>query len=310
MTDEYLWATPQFGVPAAKRPPKSGMIRGLIVLGVIWGSNAIGSPSHCSAQTMRTFSVSRPVGTERFLRLTLDFSGGSLILVPAASGGLYALKLRYDADRYAPVQRYDARTGILRLGLESVGGMGVRVTSRTQLEQTARVEVSADVPLALYATLGASDATLDLGGTTLTELEIRSGATHATLDFSRPTRGACKSATFTIGASQLEIAHLANAGCGHCGVDGGAGRATLAFTGAWRRDVALVVDLAIGGLQLELPRGLGVRFTGERFLAPFDSEGFTKSGDAWVTPGYAQAAHKLNVELKAAMVGIEIKWLK
>jgi hypothetical protein len=21
MTDEYLWATPQFGVPAAKRPP-------------------------------------------------------------------------------------------------------------------------------------------------------------------------------------------------------------------------------------------------------------------------------------------------
>jgi len=22
MTDEYLWATPQFGVPAAKRPPR------------------------------------------------------------------------------------------------------------------------------------------------------------------------------------------------------------------------------------------------------------------------------------------------
>jgi hypothetical protein len=23
MTDEYLWATPQFGVPAVKRPPKN-----------------------------------------------------------------------------------------------------------------------------------------------------------------------------------------------------------------------------------------------------------------------------------------------
>ena len=91
--------------------------------------------------------------------------------------------------------------------------MGVRVTSRAQLEQVARFEFAADVPLALYATLGASDATIDLGGTLLTELEIRSGATHATVDFSRPTRGMCKSATFTVGASQLDVQHLAQAGC-------------------------------------------------------------------------------------------------
>jgi hypothetical protein len=270
----------------------------------------LGDPSASSGQTTRTLSVSRPVGVERFLHVTLDYSGGSLILVPASAGALYGLKLRYDADRYTPVQRYDPRTGILRLGVEPVTGMGFRLISRGQLEQTARIELASDIPLALYATLGASDATLDLGGTMLTELEIRTGATHATLDFSRPTRGTCKSATFTVGASQLDVQHLAQAGCASLRVDGGAGGATLAFNGAWRNDVNLVIELAMGGIELQLPRGLGVRFTGQRFLAPLDATGFTRTGDTWTTPGYAQAAHKLNVEMKASVVGITVRWIE
>jgi hypothetical protein len=257
---------------------------------------------------MRTLAVTRPTGSERFLHVTLDFSGGSLLLMPAPAGQLYGMRLRYDPARYAPVQQYDPRTGILHLGIESVGGMGLRVTSRAQLEQIARFDFAADVPLAVYATLGASDATIDLGGTMLTDLEIRSSATHATVDFSRPTRGTCKSATFTVGASQLEVQHLAQAGCAALRVEGGAGRTTLGFQGEWRRDATLVVDLALGGLELQLPPGTGVRITGERFLAPFDSKGFIRSGDTWTTPGFEQAAHKLNVELKAAMMRINVEW--
>ncbi|MGH7523714.1 MAG: hypothetical protein ACREK8_05360, partial [Gemmatimonadales bacterium] len=75
-----------------------------------------GSASAAGAQVMRTFSVVRPVGTERLLHVTLDFRGGSVLLLPAASGQLYNMRLRYDPDRYAPVQQYDPRTGILRLG--------------------------------------------------------------------------------------------------------------------------------------------------------------------------------------------------
>ncbi|MGH7592349.1 MAG: hypothetical protein ACRELE_00630, partial [Gemmatimonadales bacterium] len=187
-------------------------MRAVVVLGVLLWCDVVG-PSGCSAQAMRTFSVSRPAGSERFLHVTLDFSGGNLLLVPAPAGRLYGMKVRYDPSRYAPVQQYDSRTGILHLGVESIGGMGVRVTSGTQLEQVAQFEFAADVPLAIDATLGASDATIDLGGTTLTQLELQSGATHATVDFSRPTRGSCRSATFTVGASQLEVRHLARAGC-------------------------------------------------------------------------------------------------
>jgi hypothetical protein len=283
-------------------------VRPLALLGGVLALGNFGGPSRCSGQAMRTFSVTRPTGAERFLHVTLDFSGGSVLLMPALAGQLYGMRVRYDPVRYAPVQQYDPRTGILHLGLESVGGMGVRVTSRTQLEQVARFEFATNVPLALYATLGASDATIDLGGTLLTELEIRSGATHTAVDFSRPTRGTCKSATFTVGASQLDVQHLAQAGCAALRVDGGAGRATLGFRGEWRRDATLVVDLALGGLELQIPRGTGVRIMGQRFLAPLAGDGFVKAGDTWTTPGFEQAAHKLTVELKTSLVRTHVEW--
>ena len=277
-----------------------------------WGAAVVaatcGSTPALGAQVMRTFSVVRPVGAERMLRVTLDFRGGSVLLLPATTGQLYNMRVRYDPDRYAPVQQYDPRTGILHLGIESLGGMGLRVTSGSQLEQLARFEFAADVPLVLSATLDASDATVDLGGTMLAQLDIESGATHATVDFSRPTRGTCKSATFTVGASQLEVQHLGQAGCAQVRVEGGAGSTTLGFQGAWRRDIALTVDLALGGLVLQIPRGTGVRIAGRRFLAPLDGEGLVRTGDSWQTPGFERAAHKLDVDLKASITSIGIDW--
>ncbi len=284
-------------------------MRRALIIGGLCGVCELGLPLHCPAQTMRTFSVSRPVAAERFLHVTLDFSGGTLVLVPAPAGELYGLTLRYDADRSAPIQQYDPRTGILHLGAESVGGIGVRVTSRAQLEQTARFEFSPDIPLALDASLGASDATLDLGAMTLTDLIVRGTASHAIVDFSQPTKGMCRSATFSVGAAELDVRHLAHAACDAIKVDGGIGSVTLAFDGAWRRDPTLTVDLSMGGLTLQVPRGTGVRVTAERFLAPFNGTGFTQSGNTWTTPGFDQAPHKLRVELKAAMVGIDVKWI-
>lgn len=271
---------------------------------------AIGVAPRCPAQAMRSFSASRPVAAERFLHVTLDFSGGTLVLLPATNGQLYGMKLNYDADHSSPVQQYDPRTGILRLGVESTGSNGIRVTSRRQLEQTARVEFSPNVPLVLYANLGAGDASLDLGALTLTELNLHGTASRAAVDFSRPTLGVCKSATFTVGAAELDVRHLAAAGCAAIRVDGAVGSVSLAFDGAWRRDATLTVDLSMGGLTLNVPRGVAVRVAAERFLAPFEGKGFVHDGNTWTTPGFDQAQQKLRVELKAAMVGIQVRWIE
>ena len=280
------------------------------MIGGLWGLYDLGCPPRCSGQMFRTLTVSRPVAAERFLHVTLDFAGGTLVLGPAATGQLYGLKLHYDADRSQPVQQYDPRTAILHLGVQSIGGTGVRVTSRTQLEQMAQVDFSPDVPLVLYANLGAGDAKLDFGAMTISELELRSTATRAAVDFSQPTRGTCKSATFTVGAAELKVRHLAQSGCGAIRVDGRVGAVTLSFDGTWRRDATLTVDMSMGGLTLQVPRGTGVRLSVDRFLAPFNGRGFVRNGDTWTTPGFDDAPHKLRVELKAAMVGIEVRWIE
>lgn len=270
----------------------------------------VASASLAHAQTMRGFQASRPARGERMLRATLDFGAGQVVVQPGRPGDLYRMQLRYDADRSAPTHDYDARTGILRFGLESVGRSGVRVTSRAQREQAGRFEFSPDVPLSLTANLGAADATIDLGGMTLVELAIRSGATSGTVSFSRPTKGECRRASFTVGASELEVQQLAAAGCAEVRVEGGVGRAILAFDGAWRRDVNVNAALAMGGLTLRVPKGTGLRISASRFLSTFDAQGLVKEGDTWITPGFADARRKLSVELSTSMAGVNVEWLE
>ena len=262
------------------------------------------------AQTMRAFSATRPARGERMLRATLDFGAGRVVVQPGLSGELYRLSLRYDAERTAPLQDYDPRTGILHLGLKSVGRGGMRVTSRAQLDQTARVEFSPDIPLSLTANFGAADAIIDLGGTTLNDLAIRIGATRSSLAFSRPTQGECRRATFTVGASELDARQLANAGCVELRVEGGMGRVALGFEGAWRRDAAVIVELAMGTLTLRLPRGTGLRITAERFLTSLDADGLTREGNVWSTAGFAASKRKLTVELRTSMAGVNVEWIE
>lgn len=263
-----------------------------------------------TAQTMRTYSASRPLkGAQPPLRTTLEFGAGRVVVRAGPGTDLYDVGLRYDADRYTPVHRYDPRTGILQLGLRSVGGGGIRVTSRSQLEQVARFEFAPTVPLLLQANLGASEAVIDLGGLNLVEVAVRSGATRGTVDVSRPTRGECREALFSVGAAELVAMRLANAGCAEVRVEGGVGRAVLDFTGTWRRDVRVTAELSMGTLTLRVPRGTGVRVSADRFLTRFALDGFGRSGNDWTTPGFAEAEHKLAVELKTNVAGFEVEWV-
>lgn len=259
------------------------------------------------AQAMRTLASHRPLAPGAPpTRAQLEFGAGRVIVRAGDGTDLYRMLLRYDTERYAPLQRYDARTGLLQLGVTSIGRGGLRVTSRRQLDQVARFEFAPDVPLSLAASLGASEASLDLGGLTLTDLEVRSGAVRGTVDFSRPTQGRCTRATFAVGASELDVLRLGHSGCEVVRVEGGVGRAVLDFHGAWRGDMRVEAGLAMGQLVLRVPPTLGVRIVAERFLTAFSLEGLERDGDTWTTPGFAEAAEKLTVEVKTTLGRLEL----
>lgn len=282
--------------------------RSILLAGAVAG--AVGPATHAaSAQTMRTFSATRPVAGEKLVRATLDFHGGTIAIGSLTGNELFHVLLRYDADRFVPLQEYEPRTGILHLGLQPVGVTGVRVTSRAQLAQTAQFAFNRSVPLMLTANMGASEASLELGDLTLDAVEVRASATRGRVSFASPNRGSCRQATFSVTAGQLEVEHLANAGCYQVRVDGAAGSAVLSFDGSWRRDITLTVDLSMGGLTLRLPKGTGVRLSGSRFLSTLETSGLQKDGDDWISAGYAGAPRKLTVELKTSVAGVSLEWI-
>lgn len=272
----------------------------LAALTIGWGGDA-------GAQTMRTLTATRPLtGTAPATVAQLDFGAGSVVVGAGEGRDLYRMVLRYDAERFAPVQRYDAATGALQLGVVAVGRSGLRVTSRGQLAQVARFEFSPLVPLALHASLGASEASLDLGGLALTELVVRSGAVRGLIDFSRPTIGTCERATFSVGASELDVLRLANSGCPEVQVEGGIGRAVLDFSGEWRGDMRVEANLAMGQLVLRIPPDVGVQIVAERFLTAFSLDGLTRDGNRWSSPGFEEARRKVTVALKTSLAALEV----
>ncbi len=265
--------------------------------------------SSMAAQTMRTATSSRPIAGERMLRATIDFGAGTLRVMPARPGELYRMQLRYDADRNTPVNEYDARTGILRLGVESNGGAGIRVTSRAQLDQRAELNIAQRVPIILAANLGASEASLELGGMTLASLAVRGGASRTLVRFAAPTAGECTTATFSLGAGELAVSGLANSGCAAIRVDGGVGRATLSFDGVSRRNQQVAVSMAMGSVTLRFPEGTAVQLVASRFLAALDADGFERVGNTWTTPGFEQATQKVSLELTASAAGVKVEWI-
>jgi len=272
---------------------------------------AISAPTWLAAQSMRTYAASRPVtDTGIPLRASLDFGAGRVVVRAGNPGVLYATTMEYDADRYTPVQRYDPRTGILHLGLSTIGRGGLRVTSRQHLQQAARFEFAPGVSLILEANLGASEAQLDLGGLALHELTIRAGASRSTIDITQPSAVRCERARFISGASELQVSRLANAGCREIEIEGGAGRTTVDFSGTWSADARVTATQTVGALTLRIPRGVGVRLdaTG-RFLSRLSFDGLTRSGDSWQSADFAGAAHHLTIDLTTNVADVTVEWI-
>jgi hypothetical protein len=83
---------------------------------------------------------------------------------------------------------------------------------------------------------------------------------------------------------------------------------TLDFGGAWTGSERAELSLAVTELRLRLPRKVGIRITMDRFLARFDPNGLVRRGDAWVSPGYDQAAQHLDLVLTTTVGGVRIDW--
>jgi hypothetical protein len=281
------------------------MIRSLtlLALGVAILTPVVGTAQD-SSPLWRTVDISRQLHDSLPQRIRVQYGAGRVELRGSADPLLYAMHLRYDERRGAPVHRYDAATRRAVLGLETRDG-SQRLGDHDNGGEL-RVVLPASVPLDLDLQLGGTESRLDLGGLALRSLRLECGATDANIVFSQPNRVQMGDLTIDVGAADLTALHLANANADQIRVHGGVGVVDLEFGGRWTRDLAVDAKLAIGNLILRVPSEVGVRIDVDRVLAGFDHEGMVKRDGAWYSTNYDAAPHKLTVHAQTFFGQIEL----
>jgi hypothetical protein len=256
------------------------------------------------AQDWRTIGTLRQFNGEESLSVNVEYGAGRLTIRPESGNLLYRATLRYDGNVFRPLNRYDDSNRHLQIGVQGGSFKGGNLKAG-KLD----LAIGTTAPLDLALKFGATEADLDLSGLRVREASLETGASETRVRVSRPNPEECSDARFQIGAARFEATGLANLNCENISVAGGVGEVILDFSGEWRTDSTVDVDMGLGSLTLRVPKGLGVSIRKTGVLAAFDSEGLVKRGNVYYSENFQNAGHKLNVTIDAALGAIKVQWV-
>jgi hypothetical protein len=263
---------------------------------------AVASVQPATAQDWRTITTLRRFANEDALHVSVEYGAGRLVITPGTENSLYRATLRYDANVYKPLNTYD--DGELRIGIT-----GGKISGRNMKAGRLDLALGTRVPLDLNLKFGAAEADLELGGLRLQKATIQTGASDTEVRVSRPNPITCSTARFEVGAAKFAAEGLGNLNCEDLSFSGGVGDVSLDFTGNWRADGTVDIDMGLGSLTLRFPRGLGVAVRKSSVLASFDSQGLIKRGQVYYSEGFDKADRKLNINIDAALGSIKVLWV-
>jgi len=236
------------------------------------------------------------------LNVHVGYGGGELMVRPAPVGVLFAAHCVYGDESDVPKISFDP--GAHRLNIGGEGGNGnVSIHMRTASFSGSansgdmRLELSPYVPLDLKLEFGAAEATLQLGGLAIRQLEVATGASSTMLRFDSPNEMAMQNLSLHLGAASFRATGLANARAREIEVNAGAGSADLDFGGRWTDDIRLDLSAAVGAIHVHVPADVAVISDVKAVLGDVDSD---------VAHNPANAAHHLAIYGKATMGSIEV----
>jgi len=255
-----------------------------------------------SAQSWRTLDVARQLHDSGTYTVTVQYGAGRLALHATESPLLYDMRLRYDAERTEPVHSFSPGSRTIRLGVRK---QHVRLRDDENPAEL-QVDLADRVPLDLSLELGAVEADLDLSRLRLNDLQVESGASEATLRFDSPNPEQMRSMRLDVGAASLKAVRLANANTRNIQVNAGVGTVDLDLGGDWRQDIALNVEVAVGGVRVHVPSDVGVRVEMRKVLASFEHDGLVKRGGAYFSDNWDSAPYKLSIRTGTTLGKFEL----
>jgi len=260
---------------------------------------------------MASLEKSQPLGKEKSLSADVRFDIGSLEVAAEKSSSLYSLDLEYDKASYRPEVRYEAPAagdeGQFTFKLSSIQKIGLRAEGQTN---RLRLNLSNAVPLKLDINTGVGDARLALTGLRLSRLELQAGVGGSKITDYEPNPSPCEYIRIKNGVGSMEAVGLGYLNFREFEFEGGVGGANLDFSGSWKQDAEIRIQVGVGGVNLRMPRDLGVKVEAEKhFLSGLHLDGFEKRDSYYYSENYDKAKVRVSVRVATGVGGFRISWL-
>ncbi len=263
------------------------------------------------AAEMVSMDQSRPLGGEKALSAEIRFDIGSLEISGGKNSTLYSMDLEYDKATYQPEVRYQPPAGggegLFTFRLESNHRIGLRSDHQ---RNRLRLDLTKTVPVKLSVNTGVGDARIALSGIQLARLEIESGVGGSRLSSYEPNPVVCDLVRIKNGVGSLDAVGLGNLNFRELDFEGGVGGANLDFSGAWKQDADIRVQVGVGGVSLKIPRDIGVRVEAEKhFLSGLHLDGFRKTDSYYYSESYDRAKIRATVRVATGVGGFRLSWI-
>jgi len=173
------------------------------------------------------------------------------------------------------------------------------------------VSISRDLPCVLDVGFGLGSGTADFGGLTIEELTFATGLSEVELSFSSPCPGTARKVELATGLGSMEVKGLSNLRMNALTFAGGMGSAMLDFSGKYRQNLNVVLDVGMGSLSLRVPEALGVKIRhDDNFLSSHEFDRLERSSNnTWFSSNWREGPGNLSFELSVGMGSVDLEWL-
>jgi hypothetical protein len=253
----------------------------------------------------------RPIGKESSLQANVRLDIGSLDISGESASRVYSLDLQYDKASYKPELNYDQEGGSegrLTFKLESIHKGGLRSERHTN---RVRLNLTDSIPVSLKINTGIGDARMALSRLRLSHLELEAGVGGARISSFEPNPVTCDDVRLRNGVGSLDAIGLGNLNFRRFDFEGGVGGANLDFSGDWRQNAEIRIQVGVGGVTARMPRNVGVKVTAEKhFLSGFQLDGFRREvGNDYYSENYDKAKIHVSLIIKTGIGGFKITWI-
>lgn len=214
------------------------------------------------------------------INLKLRFGAGELTLNPGAEL-LVDGTATYNYEELKPQINTDGGDVEVRVG---DGNLNI-FPNLSNIENEWDLKLG-DQPMNLSIESGAYEGSFELGGLSLTKLDISDGASTVELSFSEPNQTEMSTFTYQTGASDVKITGLGNANFSLFDFSGGAGDFTLDFSGELQRDASIKIETGLSNVIVIVPEGVDAVVTAEGGLSNVNAgSGWERSGNTYRQDG-------------------------